>query len=107
MSTTGTGASGEMRVTSPHTNSSSITSPSTTTLFALKPPTKSFALDPEMFVNLYLSNDSASTRSTATFTSLVVTSRMQTGSSNSPQVYPGHGAQGMSCLTTAFGTRVQ
>ncbi len=31
MSTTGTGASGEMRVTSPHTNSSSITSPYTTT----------------------------------------------------------------------------
>src|SRR6185503_14610884 len=31
-STTGTGASGEIRVTSPQTNSSSITSPSTTTL---------------------------------------------------------------------------
>src|SRR5688572_11978482 len=31
-STTGTGASGEIRVTSPHTNSSSITSPSTTIL---------------------------------------------------------------------------
>ena len=35
-STTGTGASGEMRVTSPQTNSSSITSPSTSTLRSRK-----------------------------------------------------------------------
>src|SRR5436309_15870119 len=43
MSTTGTGASGEMRVTSPQRNSSSITSPSTTTLRSLTLPSSSAA----------------------------------------------------------------